>query len=666
MEREIQVEVSLNGLRVKNNPLFCEGDTNTHFLNINFLEDLELTGYTLQVFYLPPYPSVVPLVDMFENLKSKMLIPIPNKVLLRNGKIKVEFGLSKDEEVITINKTFEFEVKKTLNSTSLTAYPEGELKLTIAQQIEKIKLLLAQSQEKIDEYNKNVEEKTTAFNNNSAKKLEAYNENDTSKTSTYNQNATEKLSAYNENDKLKKEAYDNNTTEKLKAYNDNDILKTNAYNKNANEKLKTYNDNSNSKTSDFNENAERKTTEFDAHVKQTTDKTYLEMDKKATEFANAAGERANSAVIEQGNIVLGAIRKEGSNQAGAVANAGATAVQAVTDEGTKQVGLVGTKGTEEVEKVQTAGAKAVEDINANKTANIQAVTDEGTKQVGLVIAEKEKQVTLIGDKGAEQTKLVTDEGTKQITEVGNKGTEETGKVGSEGSKQVLAVQNQGTLSLETLLRVQKEIETLLKNQEMIGNALALNGKAGTEYDKETRNVAGGNFDPELLYLNDEGTKQKDYLYYDRLKPGVFRCLQTTTGTVNSTTNFVDISSLENANRLDNLKGYEHLTAIKFTESNIETEVYDFAYFFKKSTFPLLEIIVFLHCTNSWWGGVRCVKYATWSRLDEQIEEIYNHNNGSHFESKIRFDRKTRKLYITPYEQNMICDIYILEFPATIL
>ena len=556
MEREIQVEISLNGLRVKNNPLFCEGDTNTHFLNINFLEDLELTGYTLQVFYLPPYPSVVPLIDMFENLKSKMLIPIPNRVLLRNGKVKVEFGLSKGEEVITINKTFEFEVKKTLNSTSLTAYPEGELKLTIAQQIEKIKGLLADTDTKIEEYDNNATEKTQSFNDNAAEKLKAYNDNDISKTNTYNQNANEKLGAYNNNDT--------------------------------------------SKTTAFNENVERKTAEFDTHVKNTTDNAYVEMDKKATEYANIAGERANKAVIEQGNIALRTIREVGSNQVGAVENAGSTAVgniinskntaiQEVTGEGTKQKGIVeneGAKqaklvadaGTEEVGKVQTAREEAVGDVNANKTANIQAVTDEGTKQIDLVKTEGEKQVSLVGDKGAEQTKLVTDEGTKQVGLVGTKGTEETDKVGAEGKKQIGAVQTQGTLSLEILLRVQKEIESLLKNQEIIGNALALNGKAGTEYDKETRNVAGGNFDPELLYLNDVGTKQKDYLYYDRLKPGVFRCLQTTTGTVNSTTNFVDISSLENANRLDNLySSYQNILVKKdeklIIDVNLEFEAY---------------------------------------------------------------------------------------------
>ena len=122
----------------------------------------------------------------------------------------------------------------------------------------------------------------------------------------------------------------------------------------------------------------------------------------------------------------------------------------------------------------------------------------------------------------------------------------------------------------------------------------------------------------------------------------------------------------NLHKFQNLKGYEHLTAIKLAESNIETEVYDFAYFFNKPTFPFLEIIVFLHGKSNWWGGVYCAKYATWSRQSEMITEIYNQNIGSHLASKIRFDKNAKKLYITPYEQNMICDIYILEIPATVL
>ena len=520
MEREIQVEISLNGLRVKNNPLFCEGDTNTHFLNINFLEDLELTGYTLQVFYLPPYPSVVPLIDMFENLKSKMLIPIPNRVLLRNGKVKVEFGLSKGEEVITINKTFEFEVKKTLNSTSLTAYPEGELKLTIAQQIEKIKSLLADTETKIEEYNNNATEKTQTFNDNAEEKLNNYNKNDVSKTTAYNQNATEKLGAYNNNDT--------------------------------------------SKTNTFNENAKNKTTEFDTHVKQTADNTYLEMDKKSTEFANAAGERANLKVKEQENLSVQAVTSEGTKQVGLVGNKGTEEIEkiqtagtqavgdvnankdahvkAVTDEGNKQVSAVGNKGAEEVSKVQSAGEKAVGDVNANKAANIQAITDEGTKQIGLTKTEGEKQVGLVGDKGAEQTKLVTDEGTKQITAVTNKGTEEVGKVASEGSKQTGLVNIEGNKVIE-------QVKNIVAGNPATTNALTLSGKTRAEFEKELQGVAGGysgNFPLTSAVLNG--------IYLLPATGKFYVCTQAYNGTSLSApnSNFEELSVFKNRDRLDNL------------------------------------------------------------------------------------------------------------------
>ena len=484
MEREIQVEISLNGLRVKNNPLFCEGDTNTHFLNINFLEDLELTGYTLQVFYLPPYPSVVPLIDMFENLKSKMLIPIPNRVLLRNGKIKVEFGLSKDEEVITINKTFEFEVKKTLNSTSLTAYPEGELKKTIAQQIEEIKLLLSQSQEKIDEYNKNVEEKTTAFNNNSAKKLEVYNENDTSKTNTYNQNAEEKLSTYNENDKMKKEAYDSNATEKLKAYNDNDILKTNAYNKNANEKLETYNDNSDSKTAEFNE-----------YVEKTSKK---EID--------------DYVILKEKEIK------------------GATYTPTVTESG--DLSWANDKGLENPVSVNIKGPKG--DKGDRGEQGIQGMQGEkGEQGIQGVKGDTGPQGEqgIKGDKG--------DRGEQgPIGLTGPVGPQ--GQKGDKGEKGDTLVQTEGgEIIFDTSRFLNKG--TLPKGIETAENLL-------TVIEKQT----GATFDPALLYLNDVGTKQEGKLYFDRLKSGVFKCITQTTGTVNSTTNFVDVSNVENANRLSNL------------------------------------------------------------------------------------------------------------------
>lgn len=474
MERTINVEVALNGLQVQEKPIFCQGDKNTHFLSVKFMEDVDLTGYTLQVYYLPPYPCVTPYVDLYSEITSNPFkVPIPNKILERNGQVKVEFSLSKESELITVNKTFNFEVIRTMNGTGVTAYPEGELKLTIAQQIERIKTLLADTDTKIEEYNNNATEKTQSFNDNAA--------------------------------------------EKLKAYNDNDVSKTTAYNQNANEKLETYNDNSNSKTSDFNENAERKTAEFDTHVKNTTDNAYVEMDKKATEYANIAGERANEAVIEQGNVALRAIREEGSCQVGAVGNAGSTAVQevanegekqaglvadagaeeikkietagtqavsdinankdahvkAVTDEGNKQVLAVGNKGTEEVSKVQSAGATAVEDVNANKTANIQAITEEGTKQTELVRTEGEKQIGLVVDKGAEQT-----------TAIENKGTEEVEKVTSEGSKQTGLVNIEGNKVIE-------QVKNIIGQNPSDGNALTLGGKTRPEFEKELQGVAGG-------------------------------------------------------------------------------------------------------------------------------------------------------------------------------
>ena len=119
--------------------------------------------------------------------------------------------------------------------------------------------------------------------------------------------------------------------------------------------------------------------------------------------------------------------------------------------------------------------------------------------------------------------------------------------------------------------------------------------------------------------------------------------------------------------LDNLTAYQHLIAFKTTGEKIEQEVYDFSYLYTDNSFPYLEIVVFLHCKSNWWGGVRCVKYVTWSRSEEHIQEIYNINNGSHQESKIRFDRNTKKLYVTPCYDGMICDIYILKFfPNTVL
>ena len=64
--------------------------------------------------------------------------------------------------------------------------------------------------------------------------------------------------------------------------------------------------------------------------------------------------------------------------------------------------------------------------------------------------------------------------------------------------------------------------------------------------------SGLDFDQNLLYLNDSGTKMQGKIYFDRLAQGMFECIQTTTTTVNDTTYFKNISNKENSARLSNL------------------------------------------------------------------------------------------------------------------
>lgn len=66
------------------------------------------------------------------------------------------------------------------------------------------------------------------------------------------------------------------------------------------------------------------------------------------------------------------------------------------------------------------------------------------------------------------------------------------------------------------------------------------------------NNSGSNFDPNLLFLNDPGTKTQGKIYFDKNKKGMFKCIKQTTGTVNSTEFFEDISNNANSDRLNNL------------------------------------------------------------------------------------------------------------------
>ena len=524
MERTIEVEVSLNVLEIQERPIFCQGDKNTHFLSVRFMEDVDLTGYTLQVYYLPPYPCVTPYVDLYSEITSNPFkVPIPNKILERNGQVKVEFSLSKESELITVNKTFNFEVIRTMNGTGVTAYPEGELKLTIAQQIEKIKTLLADTDNKIAEYNNNATSKTEQYNNNSDEKLKSFNQNDTQKTSAFNDNADSKL----------------------KTYNDNDVLKTRNYNNNAEEKK-----------SEFNNNATQVANKFTDYISDTLNKATTEMDRRATASANAAGERANQEVKNQEGLSVQAVTNEGTKQVDLVVTKGTEEVEkiqaagtqavsdinankdahvkAVTDEGNKQVLALGNKGTEEVSKVQSAGAKAVEDVNANKTANIQAVTEEGTKQTGLV-----------ADKGAEQIKLVKDEGTKQATAVENKGTEQISLVTAEGNKQLILTQAEA-------IKVIEQLKSLIAGNPDTSNAQALSGKSRIEFERDTQALAGkyaGNF-PLTSAV-------KDAVYLVPATGKFYVCTQAYNGSnlTAPNANFEEMSVWANRDKLGNLFKY---------------------------------------------------------------------------------------------------------------
>ena len=367
MQRTIDIEVSLNGLQVQNNPLFCEGDKNTHFLKINFMNDLDLAGYTLQIYYLPPYPCVIPFVDLFSEVTNNpFIVPIPNKILERNGEVKVEFSLSKENNLITINKTFNFEVVRTINGTLLTAYPEGTLKETIAQQIEKIKKLLAESQNKIDEYN-----------NNAVEKINKFDENAQTKTNEFNSNFEEKLKAYNDN-----------SDEKLKTYNDNDTLKTKNYNDNASKKLEVFN---------------------------------TKADEKATEAANTAALEANKLVVAQQTKSVKAVEDTADTKISEISEAGSGAIGAV--ESAKETAV--SEGKKELDNYVTNTSKVQLNNYVDNTSKVELdnyieqtskveldnyVANTSKVELDNYVTEKESQI-----KGATYTPSISPSGDLSFT-----------------------------------------------------------------------------------------------------------------------------------------------------------------------------------------------------------------------------------------------------------
>lgn len=115
--------------------------------------------------------------------------------------------------------------------------------------------------------------------------------------------------------------------------------------------------------------------------------------------------------------------------------------------------------------------------------------------------------------------------------------------------------------------------------------------------------------------------------------------------------------------LSNLHSYKKLISVNLKEAGVKQEVYDFNDLYSK-IFSALEIVVFVHNNSTWWQGVNIKKFATWSRITEQVLTVYSHGSNS-APSTIVYEY-SGKIFVTPYLKDMICDIYIQEFPATIL
>lgn len=578
MERKIEIEVSLKGLDIEETAKFCQGDKNTQFMDINFLEDIELENYTLQVLYLPPYPATIPYFDTFSELKKQMTIPIPNRVLERNGKVKVELTLSKQPNVITINKSFEFEVIKTMNSTCLTAYPEGDIKETIAQQIEKVQKIVEQAQDKIDEYNQNTLGKVEEFNNNSSEKLNSFNTNFNEKLKEYNDNTGVKTNEFNTLVNTSTENFNTNADEKLNSFNENYTKKTDEFNKNATAIFNNASQNLDEKVLQaLNQASELMIAQQNKSVKEINDAGVTEVRKVTNAGTEEISKITNEGITQQnlvtseGNKQVDLVKKQGENDILKIQNATTDEIKKVTDEGTKQVNAITAQGNTSKKFVEDKGLEVSNEAlsaitNAKETAineakgNINVYVEETSKSnidlhvnntskpeidnyvetvskesINNYITSKESEI-----KGATYTPTIDEAGNLSFTNDkslpnpptvnikgpkgedginGNDGTPgakgEKGdtpvkgvdyyteaekqefaqsinsSITAEGNKQVKAVQNQGTTSLQAVTKVQSDIEALLRDQAVEGNALSLNGKTGPQYDKEIQGVAGG-------------------------------------------------------------------------------------------------------------------------------------------------------------------------------
>ena len=333
-KRILNVDVNINGLRVVKYQDATQHDKNTHFIGVSFMDNIDLVGYTLQVYYMSPFPSSIPYVDIFNNLSQTMEIPIPNRVLERNGEVTVEFVLSKGKELITVNQNFNFEVIRTINGTTLSAYPEGAIKETIAQQIEKIKALLNQTDVKIKDYNDNALSKTNSFNDNAKTKTNNFNDNVQAKTIEFNRHSSE----------IVNQAYQN--IEEQAGISANSAA-----------------------------------TEANELVVAQQNKSIKEVQTATTESKNNAISEIERKTLEQVEVV----KTQGTTSKGEVEQAGTTAINNIN-----------TTKNQAIDSINTSKTSAIQALNDEKVKQVKVVTDQGdlTKQgvaeEGNKVVEKNK------------------------------------------------------------------------------------------------------------------------------------------------------------------------------------------------------------------------------------------------------------------------------------
>lgn len=171
--RIVTIDAGIDNMIVKENKPATQGDTKTHSILVNFSKTLELKDWGLIVYFKTPMPVTI-LVDKYIQVDPVMEIPIPDRALLRNGLLRVEFALQKDSELITFSQHLNIDVKKTINGSYLNAITGENINNTIAEQLKNITDLIQQADKKIEEYNLNAQTQTDNFNTNALEKGKEY------------------------------------------------------------------------------------------------------------------------------------------------------------------------------------------------------------------------------------------------------------------------------------------------------------------------------------------------------------------------------------------------------------------------------------------------------------------------------------------------------------